>query len=232
MSATPPSCLLCLARTRSLFRDADERILQEVSRIRVCQFFHRKEVLFWEGEKPRGVFCLHHGRVKLYKLLLDGKEQVVRIASGGDLLGYRALLTHQDYAVTAEALEEVHACFIPRELFMDLLKRESVLNIRLMEMMGMELNRAEQHMAFLAQRSVRERLAETLLYLRAKMQEELGEYSLPLNREDLASLVGTTRESVIRELKYLVEEGIIHIQGRRITGMDSERLAQIAGIQD
>lgn len=167
----------------------------------------------------------------MYKLGADGKEQIIRIARESDILGYKAMISEEEYTVTAETLEECTICFLPKHDFLQLIADSPVFNKRLMQSICHEVGEMSSKLINLAQKSVRERFAVTLLMLHDtySTEGESGEkVAINLTREDLANIVGTATETLIRLLHDFKEEGLIETQGRKIVVKNNRGLAKAA----
>jgi CRP/FNR family transcriptional regulator len=181
--------------------------------------------LFQEASIPRGVYCINQGMVKIFKRGDEGKEQIIHIAKAGEMVGFRAMFTEEPYKVGAEALEESNICFIGKEDFLSLMDTNPVLRNGIIKELSKELADRADFITNMAQKSVRERLAFTMLIL----MDVFDKQPINLSREDLANFVGTATETLIRLLKDFKEEGIIEVQTRKIFVLQRERLLQIAG---
>lgn len=191
-------------------------------------------MIFSEGGHPLGIFCMNAGKVKLARSGQDGKEQIVRLARDGDVLGYRAMMSGERYAATAIALEDSAICFVPRDTFFEAIKNSPSLSIQIIKTLAIELGRAEQTITDLAQKSVRERLAESLLFLKETygFEEDGTTLDVILSREDIANLVGTATETAIRLLSELKHDKIVEFIGKKIRILDLNRLVKTANIYD
>ena len=228
-------CAFCKARSSSIFSDLEESELSTLSSNKRCRAYRRGQIIFFEGDHPHGLFCINEGKVKLYKLTPQGKEQITRLAGPSDIMGYRSLLSHQPLQATAEALEPTKVCFIPEEVFFKMLDANVALSLNIMKYISSEMSMVERHLFQIAQKPVRERLAETLLFLKQKFGltgDPPVTLNIRLTREELANLIGTAPETVIRALHDLKEEGIIHTKGRTLQLLDLDRLVQIAQLND
>ena len=189
----------------------------EVSRI--CELLPKGHELFREGAQPRGVYAINAGKVKVYRLGNDGKEQIVHLARGGDLLGYRTLISGDHFSVGAKTLEATAICYIPASEFLAVLDASPALHRKLLQQACRELGYMTGALTDLAQKTTRERTLLTLdrLYdVYDDNRNEEGHVMITLLRDDLANLVGTATENLIRILKEFKEEGRIATQGRKI----------------
>jgi CRP/FNR family transcriptional regulator len=163
--------------------------------------------------------------VKIFKRGDEGKEQIIHIAKSGEMVGFRSMFTEEPYKVCAEALEESNICFIGKEDFLNLMDTNPVLRNGIIKELSKELADRADFITNMAQKSVRERLAFTMLIL----IDVFDNQPINLSREDLANFVGTATETLIRLLKDFKEEGIIEVQTRKIFVLDKQRLLHIAG---
>jgi len=195
------------------------------------QLYKKAAIIFREGAYPAGIFYIVSGKVKKYKVDGEGREQIIYVANTGELLGYHAILSEDNYPDSAAVLEESIITFIPKEDFLEAIKQSNELNRRLLKTLSHEFAVMANSLAMFAQRSVRERLALQLIVIREKYKVdfETGKpVEINMSREDLASLVGTARENVVRMLSEFKQEGTIATIGRKIIVLDVKKLIQIA----
>ena len=219
------SCATCGARKSSLFGSFCDHEVSSADAVKVCSYYKKNQPLFIEGSFPRGVYCLNQGKVKVFARGDEGKEQIIHIAKAGEMVGFRAMFTEEPYKVAAEALEESNICFISKEDFLNMMDSNPVLRNGIIKELSKELADRADFITNMAQKSVRERLAFTMLIL----MDVFDNQPINLSREDLANFVGTATETLIRLLKDFKEEGIIEVQTRKIFVIDKQRLHQIAG---
>lgn len=227
------SCAECRSRSNSLFGPLCAHELSHVSEAKSCTYYKKGQVLFHEGTRPLGVFCINSGKVKVYRRGADGKEQIMKISKEGDVLGYKAMISEEHYPVTAETLDDCTICFVPKNDFLSLLSENPGFNKRLLQAVCHELGIMSEKLTNIAQKSVRERLAISLLSLKDTYGIE-GETEEPveinLTREDLANIVGTATETLIRLLHDFKEEKLITTKGRKIKVKDVKGLIKAAGV--
>jgi CRP/FNR family transcriptional regulator, polysaccharide utilization system transcription regulator len=227
-----PDCETCSCKRDSIFTHCALEELHSISSNKSCTIYKRGQAIFQEGNKPFGVYCLNEGKVKITKLGSEGKEQIVRLGKPGDTLGYRALLSDTRYSASAIALEDTKVCFIASEDFNQLIAKNYLVAKDMMRMLSNALADAEVSIAQLATKPVRERLAEALLLLKKVYGKQDEEFSIALSREDLASLVGTAKETAIRFLSELKDEGVVSTQGSIITILKPDALVRISQMYD
>ncbi|MGZ5253623.1 MAG: Crp/Fnr family transcriptional regulator [Flavitalea sp.] len=193
--------------------------------------YKKGEIVFREGSFASGIFFIKQGKVKKYKVDKTGREQIIYVANTGELVGYHALLSEERYSDSAAVLEQSNIAFIPKEDFLEVLENSKVLSQRLLKTLSHEFTVLSNNVATLAQRSVRERFAMQLVLMREKYKENFipgNLVEINLSREDLAGLVGTARENIVRILKDFKKEGILETKGRKIIIKDVIKLLQIS----
>lgn len=188
-----------------------------------------KEVLFHEGDELRGLPYLVKGKVRTFKINTDGKELVTGLHDAGDLIGYMGLLENGHAMETAEALEDCEVATIPREDLLALLYSDRDVSIRFIKMLAQDVKEKEQHLLQLAYASVRQRVAQAILRVHDRYADPSNAgLGVKISREDLATIVGTATESLIRCLTDLKQEGLIVSEGRDIHILDKKRLERLA----
>ena len=226
-------CTECEARKGSVFSGLCAHNLTQLNEQKSANTYKKGQILFHEGTRPMGIFCINRGKVKIYRLGSDGKEQIITIASVGDVLGYKAMLSEENYSVSGETLEDCNICFIPRVNFLEMLEQSSELYQRLLKKVCQEMGLMIEKLINLAQKSVRERMALTLVMLHDTYGLDAvnnGPVVINLTREDLANIVGTATETLIRLLHDFKDEGLVSTEGRRIMITDPVQLARVGGL--
>jgi len=217
----------------SILEGLPESDLALLNRNMVTHTYRKGESLFKEGSYPTGIYYIKKGKVKKYKTDKDGSEQIFYIYKKGELLGYHALISEEKYVDTASTLEESTISFIPKDDFLLAVQTSPVLSNRLLKVMSHEFGVLVNGLAVFAQKTVRERLALSLLILRDKYKKENQEdkpVELDLSRDDLAKFVGTARETLVRLLHDFKEDGLIETIGRKIILKKPLELSKIANL--
>jgi len=228
---TPIRCQFCSHLPGSAFHGLNNDALEEISHMKTCVSFRKGQVIMHEGARPQGVYCVHRGKIKLYTLGTEGKEQIIRFVTKGDLIGYRSILSDEPISASATALEDTHACYIPKSSFFKVIEDNPKFSLNLLQLSCHELGEAGKMITSLAQKSVKERLAEILLILRTTFgEDEEGYLDISLTREEIANMVGTATESVIRLISELRKDGFIDSKGKRIKVNDGSALREIASV--
>jgi CRP-like cAMP-binding protein len=228
-----PECSTCIVFNKSYFSILENGDLETLKYEKSSSCYTTGQQVFHEDSRAVGVYCLCSGKVKLYKATADGKEQIVRFVTPGELFGYSSITGTRHYLLTAEAIEDSVICFINGNTFADLIEKYPVMQKALLSTLGNMLNEAEERMISIAQKPVRERLAEALLTLCHKFHPEgcKDNNVLNLSREDLANILGSATETVIRLLSEFREEKIISIEGRKIILKDIRKLKRLANFK-
>ena len=194
-------------------------------------FFNKGEALFEEGSNVDGIYFIENGTAKLYKLGFNRKKQILRFIKEGDIIGYRALLIGEAYQATAEAMSDLQAIFIPSDVFLHLLEVDSQLSYTMLQKISFELGESSNTVTFLAQKTVRERLAEVLLLLEQKLgTDPEGFIKISLTREEIANLIGTATESAIRLISEFKQDDYIAVEGRNIKILNHEKLKKLGHV--
>lgn len=217
--------------TSTILTDIPVEELKILSRNMTEVKYAKGEIIFREGAYPTGIFFVVEGKVKKYKSDKEGKEQIIYVANSGEMIGYHALLADERYPDAAATLEESTISFIPREDFLQVLNASTVLPQRLLKALSHEFSVFVNSIASFGRRSVRERLAMQLIILREKYKQNFTpgmEVEINMSREDLANLVGTARENIVRILKEFKSEGVLETQGRKIIIKDIHQLLKLS----
>lgn len=234
LTRAPASCEVCPHHRRVLFHVLPPDELHELGERKRASLYKAGQLVFHDGNTPFGLYCVFSGAVKVAKLGPAGREQTVRLARPGDLLGYRALFADEPYTGTAVALEDSLLCFVPRDAVLPLLTRCPALGLAVIQKLSHDLKVAEDWVRDMALMNARQRLAETLLMLQMTygVRDQAGiRLTLPLSRQELAEMAGLATETVIRLLGELRARGVLSIQGREVTIRDPQALLRISGMR-
>ena len=188
-----------------------------VSACKTGKIYKKGQVIFEEGETLNGVYCVRDGVCKLTKLSENGKDQVVKLVVKGGLLGKRSLVTEQKTNLSAVALNDMEMCFIPKsEIMADLVKNPKF-TMDVLKKMANDLKDSDISLVNMAQKSVKRRMAEILMYIHDNFGTDNEDYlNIVISREDYASIVGTATESAIRILSQFKKDGLISTKGKQI----------------
>ncbi|MBT8243793.1 MAG: Crp/Fnr family transcriptional regulator [Winogradskyella sp.] len=210
-------CESCIVREFNSLKSLTRDELMRVSACKTGKIFDKGRVIFEEGDSVNGVYCVKDGVCKLTKLSENGKDQVVKLIVKGGLLGKRSLVTNQVSSLTATALTEMEMCFIPKAEIMNDLEKNPNFTLDVLRQMTEDLKVSEHSIVNMAQKSVKKRMAEALLYIYDDFgTDDEGYLTIILSREDYASIVGTATESAIRILSQFKKDDFISTSGKRI----------------
>ncbi len=207
-------------------RKTDE--LKKLSEERRIKQFKKKETIFNEGNNPNFLYFLAKGKVKTFKAHEYGKELITDLYKEGDFFGYTSLLEEKPYTETAEALEDSEICLIPKDDFYSLMYGSMNVMKSFIKMLSDNIADKEKQLINLAYSSVRKRVADALILLQSRYDNNKDKsFSISISREDLANIVGTATESLIRTLSDFKEEKLVEIKGSNITIINIEKLKKL-----
>ena len=221
-------CEHCIARQLNSMKALSKDELKRISECQTTKIIKQGDVVFGEGETLNGVFCIKDGICKLSKLSENGKDQIIKLVFKGDVLGQRSLLGNESANLNAIALNDMEVCFIPKEEIVGNLRKNPNFSMETLNQLAHDLRDADNSIVNMAQKSVRKRLAELLLYLYTNFGLDQDHYlNIQLSRDDYASAVGTAIESAIRILSKFKKEGLIATNGKKIKILDMDALKRI-----
>lgn len=210
-------CESCIVKEFNSLKALTRDELMRVSACKTGKIYKKGQVIFEEGETLNGVYCVRDGVCKLTKLSENGKDQVVKLVVKGGLLGKRSLVTEQKTNLSAVALNDMEMCFIPKSEIMADLQKNPKFTMDVLKKMANDLKESDVSLVNMAQKSVKRRMAEILMYIHDNFGTDDENYlNIVISREDYASIVGTATESAIRILSQFKKEGLISTRGKQI----------------
>jgi CRP-like cAMP-binding protein len=230
---THTSCEDCVSKDDGIFCDLESPEMAEISNYKINNTYKKGQTLFVQGNHPFGIYCISKGNIKLTKTGPDGKETIVRIAYGGDILGHRSLFTDDNYSATATAMEDTEVCFIDKKFILKIIEQNPTVALSIINKHTRDMGAAEKKLSSLHQKNVRERLAELILSLKATHGVKEGgrwKIELKLTREEMATMIGTANETLIRFMTEFKDAGIIEQEGKVIFIKNEEELLNWANI--
>ncbi len=229
-----PPCEACDGLSTSIFCVLTKPELSHLSENKTFNLYKKGQVIFYEGNMPQGIYCIHSGKVKIHKMGDDGKMQIVRLAKKNNIIGYRALLSGENYNATATAIEDTLVCFFPKNIYLNLLAGNPRFSMSTIQMLSTDLKVAEHMITNMAQKQVRERMAEALLLLKEffGLEEDGATINTVLTREDIGNLAGTTTETSIRVLSDFNKSRIVKLMGKKIRILNLKELIKIANLSE
>lgn len=224
-----PFCNKCAFEINSIFKHLTKDEADELNYLKEFRVFKKGAVLYQEGSRISGFYCINKGIIKVFKTGPDGKEQIIRFAKPGDIIAYRSVISNEPACTTAKVLEEAYTCFFPSEILSTLVKKNPNFALDLVKLICEELGEANSYITDIAQKTVRERLAEVLLKLVADFGiDENNQLKISLTREELANIVGTATESVIRLLSEFKSDRLVDLSGRKIIILNLKGLEKLS----
>lgn len=221
-------CENCIVRKFNSLRAMSKEELKAVSDSKVTKQVKKGEMIFDEGEKLNGVYCVRGGVSKLSKLSPNGKDQIVKLASKGEVLGQRSVIAEESSNLSATAINDMEVCFIPKEIIVSTLHKNPDFTYEVLRHMAHDLKEADDVIVNMSQKSVKQRIAEALLYMKTHFGEDKEGYlALVLSREDIANVVGTATESCIRILSEFRKEKLIRTSGKRMAILEERKLQDL-----
>jgi len=224
-----------LFKSDSIFVSMPQEVKDNFLGAMILKQFKKGQNIFTEGNYPAGIYYIKSGKVKKYKSLNNGKEQIIYVCCEGELFGHAPYLSEERYPDSAAALTAASIGFISKEKLTRLLDQHEELSQMLIKNLSHEFGVLVNFIANFTQKTVRERVALALLILDEKFKSESGENNevrIVLTREDLANIVGVAIETLVRMLHDFKEEKLIETQGRQITVKNRPGLFEIADVTD
>jgi DNA-binding response OmpR family regulator len=187
--------------------------------------FKEKEAVFMQGDMPSNVFFINSGKVKTWKVNPDGKEFIADIFSSGEFFGYVPILEGHKYPDSATTLEDSEIAFIPKNDFISLIYSNNEVSVQFIRMLANDIHDKKERLLRLAYNTVRSRVAAALCNIYKKQP---GSQSIKISRDDLANIIGTSTESLIRTLSDFKREFLIETDGREIKVLNPYKLEAVA----
>ena len=222
-------CEQCIVREFSSLKTLTKEELLTLSDCKTSHIIKKGDAIFEEGENVNSIYCIKEGVCKLTKLSANVKDHIVKLVTRGELLGQRSMISDEPVNLSAIALEDMQVCFIPKTEVMGYFDKNNQFSLSVMKSICGDLKDADDHLVNLAQKTVKERLAETLLYLHDTFgKKEDNSLKVVLSRDELASMIGTATESCIRLLSDFNKLGLIELNGKKIVLKDINALKKLA----
>ncbi|MBN1117068.1 MAG: Crp/Fnr family transcriptional regulator [Bacteroidales bacterium] len=217
--------------TKTVFKHLSKEELDLIPLENGSEIFRRGEMIYEEGHRINGFYCVVKGIIKIFKTGFDGKDQIIRFAKPGDIMGFRSTITGELACTSTKIIEDSVICYIPGDLVKSFVKSNGEFAMDLLELACNELGEANDYITDIAQKTVRERLAEVLIHLKWSFNLDNENFlQISLTREELANIVGTATESVIRLLSEFKQDRLIELHGRKIKILDETKLIKISNM--
>lgn len=214
-----------------LFKKLTESEFAQLNYDKTCSLYKKGSIIYREGSRLTGFYCVTRGIIKIFKTGMDGKEQIIRFAKKGEIIAYRSLLSQELACTTSKVIEEAVLCHIPYQTLIYLIQNNWEFSHHMLQIVCKELREANDFITDIAQKTVRERLAEILLLLKDSFElDQSKTLQISLTREELANMIGTATESVIRLLSEFKQDKLIELQGRKIKLLNIPALTKVANL--
>jgi CRP/FNR family transcriptional regulator len=210
-----------------LFEDLPKEQQEDLAMIVADQVYKRGQTIFTEGDDATGFYVGITGRVKIFKLSFEGKEQILHIFGPGEPFGEVPVFTGQHFPANAEAMEDGRIFFFPRESFIELIKKNPSIALNMLAVLSLRLRRFTHLIDDLSLKEVPGRLSAYLLYL-SEQKKGTSDLELTITKSQLASLLGTIPETLSRIFGKMSKQGLIELDGPRIRILDRQGLEDLA----
>ena len=210
-----------------LFEGLPKEQQDDLAMIVTDQVFRRGQTIFTEGDEATGFYVGITGRVKIFKLSFEGKEQILHIFGPGEPFGEVPVFTGQHFPANAEAMEESRIFFFPRDSFIELIRRNPSMALNMLAVLSVRLRRFTHLIDDLSLKEVPGRLSAYLLYL-SEQEKGTADLELTITKTQLASLLGTIPETLSRIFGKMSKQGLIELDGPRIKIVDRQGLEDLA----
>lgn len=227
--ALPSPEMCCKKLKQTLTHLSDKELMTLLPPDSIC-YYKKRELIYAEETRIKGCYFIYSGIIKIYQTGHEGKEQIIKFDREGDIFGFRSVIRHETACTSAETMTEVILCYIPDMVLLDMLRTHTGFAYDMVQIACKELGDSNRYIRDIAQKTVKERLAEILLLIADDFgMEKDGTLKMNITREDLSNFVGTATETVIRLLSEYKTEGLVESIGRKIKLLNIEKLKTIAG---
>ncbi len=222
------TCEHCIIRKINALCILRKEELKRISDSRVTKIIKKGNPVFNEGEHLQGIFCVRKGVSKLSKISSEGRKQILKLATSGEVLGLTSLFTMDAAYLSATAVDDMEVCFIPKERIMEAVQGNPEYAMELLHQLAQDVKEADSVIVNMSLKTVKQRMAEAILHVRDTFGEDKdGFLKLKLSRDDIASLVGTATESCIRIISEFKKRGWLRTSGKKIGVADVDELRRV-----
>lgn len=218
----PADCQKCGSKSKGFLCSTSDEISKRISAVKADCSYAAGEHIFRAGDKPRGLFSVRKGVVKLEALNEDGAAHTLRLVGAGGLLGYRSLFSNEIYQKSAIAIEDTEVCFLPMSEIQELFNCHPELGLRMIGQLASDLQLAENKWVDQIDKGAAARVADALIFLNEKF------HHTSWTRKEIAEWAGTTTETVIRTLAQFEKEGIISQNYKNFSILSQQKLVEKA----
>lgn len=221
-------CEQCIVRHFNSLKALTKDELLRISGCKTSKFVAKGEVIFNEGENLNGIFCVRDGICKVSKLSENGKDHIIKLLKKGDIIGQRSMINNEATNLSAVAVQDMELCFIPKDEIINDLRKNPNFSMEMLRNLAENVRDTDNMVIDFAQKSVKQRLAKSLLFFKHTFGEDSDGYlDIVLTREEIASIIGTATESAIRLVSEFKKNKFIAIQGKKLKVLDEKALDKI-----
>lgn len=214
-----------------LFKDLNEKEISQLNLEQTTSLYKKESVIYSSGSQLKGFYCVNRGILKLYKNRNDGKIQIISFAKEGDIIAYRSVLSEELTCSTAQVIEECVLSFLPYKTILYLIQNNWQFRLHLLQVVCEELRESNNYIIDITQKSVRELVAEALILLKENFGlDNANNLRIIVKRAELANLIGSTPEGIIRTLSEFKQSQLIDLQGRKIKLINIRELTKVANL--
>lgn len=227
------SCKECIYREYGIFADLDHKRLEFVDLYKTINQYKKGQVIFLQDNPSFGVYCINRGKIKMVRSDNNGHESIVRLANPGAMIGHTSLLANGRYYASAVAIEECVLCCFDKKAILELIAGSPVISLNIIKSLSASLRTSELYSANKTLQNVREKLANLFLELMKTNGIQNGnsyKLDIRLTREELASIIGSTTETVCRFITEFKNEGLIQEQDKALYVINEKKLKKFANI--
>lgn len=230
MAITRYDCITCKVRDCSILNECDKKTLTTISTYKISKILPKGDRLFSEGDPIRGIYFIKKGFLKVELNGKQGRPLILQVVGKGTVLGHRLNDKHRNHKNSVTAVSEVQYCYIPNDLFEDIVDKSPGLKEHIINQFLDDLELAEKKAVNLAHKTVRERIAESLLLLAVvyHYEENKHGFRIGFGRQDIADLAGTTKEQVSKILKDFEKEGLVKFAAKKFNYLNTKMLQNVS----
>ena len=222
-----PNCDLCRHRKDCFFWSLNKTAKKQWKDLRTANTFHDGEILFYDGEKPNGLYVVCSGMTKNYKTSRNGQQLITRILGPGELMGYRPMIAEENYCGSSEAMEESVVSFIEQETFYQFLRTHPDAMMHLLKKLSQDVRESEDKAQDIAHKPAKARVSDSLI----RMMHTNG-HNRPVvtgvKRKEIAEMSGLAVETTVRVLQELESKGLIKREEKTIVILDQDKIKQLS----
>ncbi len=219
--------ILDIISNTPLFNGLPENQIEEIGQIAITKHLNKGEIIFSEGDDGNGFYIIAEGKVKIYKISIDGKEQILHIFGPREPIGEVPVFTDRPFPANAEVLAKSRLIFFPKTAFVNLISNNPSLALNMLAVLSMRLRQFTVQVENLSLKEVPGRLASYLLYV-ANEQSKKDVITLTISKGQLASLLGTIPETLSRIFAKMSSQNLIEVSGRHIKLLNRNGLEDLS----